>query len=265
MNKSSESASDDRLHRWTARGTPEEIQEVHQYIKEVIEESGPFDGVMGFSEGASVVVSLLLQHEIDSPNKPPPFRFAILFSCGIVGSADIKFALGEYQLLWKEFADVVLKHLTGENLECQNNISVTGQVNTKINTGRLISSSDRKALAIELSEALASGEAELRGQIGQLVQADFKGTLEEVPRLYHPLLLPQRVRIPTVFCYGRSDPYLKQAEISKQLFDTANVKFVTHLGGHDIPRSAAELQSVVSATQWVIRRAQILSSQGRYC
>ncbi|KXT02179.1 hypothetical protein AC578_5964 [Pseudocercospora eumusae] len=41
--------------------TPERMQEAVDYVREVIEEDGPYDAIMGFSQGASVTASLLAQ------------------------------------------------------------------------------------------------------------------------------------------------------------------------------------------------------------
>jgi hypothetical protein len=60
------------------------------FVQEIIEEDGPFDGIMGFSEGAGLALALLLRHSIDHPLDPSYaiFKFAIFFSC--VGSNDVR-------------------------------------------------------------------------------------------------------------------------------------------------------------------------------
>ncbi len=55
------------------------VRNAFENVYRVIREQGPFDGVLGFSQGASCLTGFLVHHE-----PPPPqtelFRFAVLFS-----------------------------------------------------------------------------------------------------------------------------------------------------------------------------------------
>jgi pimeloyl-ACP methyl ester carboxylesterase len=53
-----------------------------EFIAEVVEEKGPFNGILGFSEGANVAFYYLLHHLRTRPFEPPfvPFAYAIFFS-----------------------------------------------------------------------------------------------------------------------------------------------------------------------------------------
>lgn len=68
-----------------------QCQEAHDTITETIKEEGPFDGVIGFSQGASLALSFMLHHELHNPGLPCPFRFALLFCANLVISPDPKF------------------------------------------------------------------------------------------------------------------------------------------------------------------------------
>lgn len=77
----------------------ENVAEAHRSVDEVIAEDGPFDAVLGFSQGAgtrrnqqaggafklimtsALAASILLRHELEAPLQPPPFRLAV-FICG---------------------------------------------------------------------------------------------------------------------------------------------------------------------------------------
>lgn len=76
--------------------TTNNVELAHQYVQEIIEEEGPFDAVMGFSQvghvlltryfsnflqGAALAASILLRHQDEKPFEPAPFRFAV-FICG---------------------------------------------------------------------------------------------------------------------------------------------------------------------------------------
>ncbi|PYH57082.1 uncharacterized protein BO96DRAFT_474474 [Aspergillus niger CBS 101883] len=73
---------------WTRSFDAGSIDAAHALIEEAIDEHGPFDGVLGFSQGAAISVSFLLEHKTAYPDEPPPFRFAILYSPTIPCAAD---------------------------------------------------------------------------------------------------------------------------------------------------------------------------------
>ncbi|KAF4216629.1 hypothetical protein CNMCM8980_006511 [Aspergillus fumigatiaffinis] len=68
-----------------------EVKTASDLVWDIIDEEGPFDGVIGFSQGASLALSILYHHQINRPHQPPPFRFAV-FLCSVLSiSPDPKF------------------------------------------------------------------------------------------------------------------------------------------------------------------------------
>lgn len=66
---------------WHERYEPKDVQAVHEYLKSVIEEDGPYDGIIGFSEGAALAASLLLCEEYDQSGGPAAsIKVAIFFN-----------------------------------------------------------------------------------------------------------------------------------------------------------------------------------------
>lgn len=59
-----------------------QVHEAYKFVYDVINEHGPFDGVLGFSQGSVLSVALMLHHAELHPEDPPNalFNFAILFS-----------------------------------------------------------------------------------------------------------------------------------------------------------------------------------------
>ncbi len=76
---------------WFEALSSEQVNEAHKVIYETIEEEGPFDGVIAFSQGASVILSMLLHREIHHPHDTPPFKFALFFCSIAVISPDSTF------------------------------------------------------------------------------------------------------------------------------------------------------------------------------
>ncbi|KAK6072393.1 hypothetical protein SCUP234_09186 [Seiridium cupressi] len=61
--------------------TLDQLQEAFDLIYDVVDEEGPFDGIIGFSQGAALASSLLLDHQKNNPRGQPLFRVAV-FLCG---------------------------------------------------------------------------------------------------------------------------------------------------------------------------------------
>ncbi|PGH26934.1 hypothetical protein AJ80_01316 [Polytolypa hystricis UAMH7299] len=63
---------------WHNKYEPENVRLVHDYVTSIIEEDGPYDGVIGFSEGAALAASFLLSRS--AFQKDPLFKVAIFFN-----------------------------------------------------------------------------------------------------------------------------------------------------------------------------------------
>jgi hypothetical protein len=49
--------------------TPELVRSAHEYIVEVIDEDGPIDAIISFSQGAALAASIFLQHAKEKPHE----------------------------------------------------------------------------------------------------------------------------------------------------------------------------------------------------
>ncbi|KAF7595521.1 hypothetical protein BBP40_005857 [Aspergillus hancockii] len=72
--------------------TPGQVQDAFDLIYEVIEDEGPFDGIIGFSQGAALASSLLLKQAKDSPRDPPLFKMAVLLCASLPFDLDSELA-----------------------------------------------------------------------------------------------------------------------------------------------------------------------------
>ncbi|GME51597.1 serine hydrolase FSH [Neofusicoccum parvum] len=62
---------------WYSTPTTAAIDAAHTFILKHVQRAGPFDGVIGFSQGAALAASILLRQEL--AGERPPFKFAVLF------------------------------------------------------------------------------------------------------------------------------------------------------------------------------------------
>jgi hypothetical protein len=78
-----EGVVDGPFYNHYARGSSpgSSVQEAFEHTRAIIATQGPFDGVLGFSQGAALAASLIIHHSQTSPAEPPLFRVAV-FICG---------------------------------------------------------------------------------------------------------------------------------------------------------------------------------------
>ncbi|ORX94600.1 serine hydrolase FSH [Clohesyomyces aquaticus] len=75
---------DNEFLRFTSDNDLQSTQTLYSDLLALIESEAPFDGIMGFSEGAGVALSLLAMHaQLLETQKPSPFNFKCgIFFCG---------------------------------------------------------------------------------------------------------------------------------------------------------------------------------------
>lgn len=80
------SGPDDEFLQYGDQTSPESYRKALEDLETFVEEEGPFDGVMAFSQGAGLAASLLIHQLQKNPREArlrPIFRCAIFFSGGV--------------------------------------------------------------------------------------------------------------------------------------------------------------------------------------
>ncbi|KAK4450031.1 family of serine hydrolases 1 [Podospora aff. communis PSN243] len=196
-------------YTWWPRPTINAIRGAHQYMLDHIESHGPYDAVMGFSQGCSLIISYLLYHARETPSEPLPFRAAI-FICGglplqVLEDLDLPVSQKAY-----EINDETVRLL-------------------KARAGALT------ALAADPSR-ITPGTGLWDELEGLVHDPEVMPDEEDVFGLDFTIIpRDMRVKIPTVHVYGAKDP---RWPASMQLAHFCERReMYDHRGGHDIPRS----------------------------
>lgn len=200
-------------------------------LGEFIEEEGPFDAVIGFSQGASLAASFILECQTMRPTQPLPFRFAMFicsslpFSSSLDYGIDVTelFAAFEQRLAWKQGPEQPVEEQKGyfQSYGC-------------LGLGRS-PASESSDDSDEDDPRLESGPARIYS--------------------WHPLLNSSRIKIPSAHIYGRRDPYISQ---SKELvnFCSPDLRMTfDHGGGHEIPRSTHVAEKIVAMIERMVEHA----------
>ncbi|PSN66570.1 hypothetical protein BS50DRAFT_552127 [Corynespora cassiicola Philippines] len=77
-------------------------------LENFIELEGPFDGVIGFSQGAGLAIMYMAKRKIENPQASPPWRCAILFSPTAIGDPFQWLGTGEMHRLQRLPGDSVI-------------------------------------------------------------------------------------------------------------------------------------------------------------
>lgn len=229
---------------WYNKVEPGPIRQAHELIHEIIEEEGPFDGVIGFSQGAALALSMLMDQELNKPGERPIFSFAVLFSCLIVLSPDTKLNL-------ERLKEAITN--TGE-LE-ENDMSTRPSKEAPKHRFNLLLTENQRALAEEYRSILDDAR-NCANEIGALESDEFNGNsagseddteLSHIPRLVHPLMVNARVSVPTVHLYDPRDPYYAQHKFAIRLCDKFLTQDVQHSGGHGLPTDPKQVKTSAAA------------------
>ncbi|KAL6237884.1 hypothetical protein BDW75DRAFT_202930 [Aspergillus navahoensis] len=228
---------DSPTYTWFREPTPSGLRDAHRYVLEYMQKHGPYDAVMGFSQGCSLIASMALYNSHDRWNAKGedgsrgemPFKAAI-FICGGIPL----YALRDMDLPVSEEAENISKE-----------------------TGQLLNST-----ATELS-TLASNTSLIQRGVGL-----WDNNVTSNALVHDPTSRPSRhdifgldftsfpswakIDMPTVHVYGGKDPRWP-AGIQLAEFCTDRVEF-DHGGGHDIPRGSAVSGRIGEMIQDVLKR-----------
>ncbi|PYH43771.1 uncharacterized protein BP01DRAFT_402111 [Aspergillus saccharolyticus JOP 1030-1] len=204
--------------------SPTETSEAYTLLDHTIRTQGPFDGVIGFSHGAALALSYLLESFAAQgvPSTAYPFRFAVFFSSIFACAADPAFVDTLYpDLRLEDWAKV-------RSCEYAQFATLPERVRT---------------VTTALSRLL-----DCVHPITQASRAFFLDRpVEETPLLLDPEVVVTRLGIPTLHVWGENEPRgLRVAsQWAVRLCERELARTLVHGNGHDVPRGVGELRGVV--------------------
>lgn len=226
------------FYSFTKDYSPCSIQEAHRRLRDVITEQGPFDGVLGFSQGGSIALSYLYQQQCDGSELD--FKFAVLLSSVIPFSADPR------------THEKAVKHLC-----CKQGFYPESQPQEE---DQAAVAAPAEAMEEVLSRTFAASRSVGATPAGYDNQLFFRPGADpsDVPRVLHPRLLAAEddlLALPTVHAHGRRDSVgmKEMAEAARACCDPGLSKFLVHSGGHCPPQRPGDVTALVQAVHWAVR------------
>ncbi|MCJ1251310.1 hypothetical protein MMC30_008542 [Trapelia coarctata] len=244
--------------------SPADIQSSLEHLQAFIDDEGPFDGLLGFSQGGSLALTYLLQETLDASSPPspsssssslsttPPFKFAIILSTIVAFSPDPSFCAPLLTTLSP--ADSAL---------------LSDFPHCPTSAYKALSAPPSRAIFFEslglvLGTSLRGGFIAPDTDLGlEYLQTPTLSTpntsnddLPTLPRLIHPSLLPPdiRIRIPTIHVTGRKDEpaLVAMSRLMEEVCVKGMVRSLSHEGGHDVPRGLRDVKALWGAVEWAV-------------
>ncbi|UQC81181.1 menadione-induced gene-4 [Colletotrichum lupini] len=206
-----------RLHicRWSDHLTPttESVTAAHRHVKSIMAEKGPFDGIMGFSQGAAVAVSMILRHQLETPSTPPLFKFAILIGSPLPFSHSLMYGIDTRDYF---------------GVSCNVDCSILARYNRPNKVPTYLITPDRY-LKDDDDEDFHRTEEACQQPTAAMFYQMFHSTSDEV-----------RMDIPTVHIFGRRDPWYLHSKDVLELACAERASVLEHCYGHEVPRHLSE-------------------------
>lgn len=202
----------------------DQVADAHDLILNFIEDEGPFDGVIGFSQGAALASSLILRRAKDITAEP-------LFQIAVFICASLPFDL--------DAPPIVIDKAPGGRLRFLN--------------------SDASGAPSEISQSSVGAQSIIQEFHAQ----GFGGLLEDgmrVLRRYHPKLpsagLKPNMGIPTVNIVGQKDPYRQQGLWLAEMGGPMGTVIIDHGAGHEVARDTTAVRKMSRAAQDTIEKVK---------
>ncbi|KAL8715723.1 MAG: hypothetical protein Q9220_000390 [cf. Caloplaca sp. 1 TL-2023] len=207
---------------WNSLSSIPEIRAAHEWLDERIEELGPFDGVMGFSQGCSLIASYVLYRQQTHPGRELPFKCAVFICGGVPLQVLEDLGVEVTEAAWemnKSSAVQLMEQASGDAI-LKRGAQRWRNVNYKSNEG-------------------FTGETPV-DDASDVFGLDFtRGVLGGL-----------RIKIPTVHVYGSKDPRCPASLQLAELCEKRWRRVFDHGGGHDVPRKTEVSEGIAQLVEW---------------
>ncbi|KAL8855478.1 MAG: hypothetical protein Q9178_007889 [Gyalolechia marmorata] len=209
---------------WNTFAIPD-VRKAHTWLRDLLARDGPYDGVMCFSQGCSLIASFCLYHQSETPDEPLPFKTAI-FICG------------------------------GAPMQALEDLGI--EVSQE---ARDVDTRSSRALAEQASTdaILKSGMDRWKNAHSALSSPDVSFDPSDVFGLdFTKMPAHLRIKIPTVHIYGNKDPRCPASLQLSHFSDQRLTKIYDHGGGHDVPRTSDVSEKIARLVEWSAVAARVV-------
>jgi hypothetical protein len=253
---------------WHEQHTPQSVDSVHRYLESVIDEDGPYDGIIGFSEGAALAASYLLSKEyratLGDVDECPEngIKLAVFFNS--IKPYSPSEEIGRDST--KEFQRELRRHslfLKGQNAERRGSSVSQEQMGALAERRQSIISQRRESINEWKQSGMpgrkASTSSSHSGVLDEKVQSQVWNSLFSPVFCFDPDSFPCKIQVPTLHIIGAMDQFKDYSKELTTLCDPEQMEVAILDIGHDISRSGEGLEITVEAFELILMMASVCS------
>ncbi|KAI5194187.1 hypothetical protein E4T38_09680 [Aureobasidium subglaciale] len=216
----------------------------HAWLLDLIERQGPYDGVIGFSQGCALVGSLLLRvqrvHADQALHKSSWPEALFKFAIFICGGLPLSFLEQQGYNVSEEAK--ILDEQSAQALTRQASWSAF----LEKGTARWKNDNTDEKVTFDRNSCVVSSVGQL------LVSTTISG-------LDCDQMVPEHlIQIPTVHIYGARDPRMLASLQLARFCRSDRRKVYGHSGGHDLPKNKEENGTMARLSIWALRESMIV-------
>jgi pimeloyl-ACP methyl ester carboxylesterase len=195
------------------------VAQAQERIRQIIRIQSNFDVIMGFSQGASLAASLILDHQLAYPNAPPLFSAAIFMCAPLPFSRCLMQGIDSR----RHFGLNVGNSLDGRPADVPSSLIPE----------------DPYFLQTEIGPAPGGETCSLHEycKLGTGISEESDGWRFQ---MFHHSVDHVRIQIPTAHIYGKFDVWRPHSVDLIALCDGKYAHIYEHDGGHEVPKGESE-------------------------
>jgi predicted esterase len=251
---------------WHEKYGPRSVEKVHDYLDSVIAEDGPYDGIVGFSEGAAVAASYLLSREyratLGNIHEYPENELKLAVFFNSVKPYSPSENIGSDAT--KQFQQDLRRHslfLKGQSTERRRS-SVSQEQIGALAERRQSFLSQRRESDIAWKNRGINGRRDSTTSMDdeecdEKAQGQVWNSLFSPVFCFDPESFPSKIKIPTLNVIGAEDQFQDYSRELTKLCDPEQMEVAVLDIGHDIPRSGEGLERIAEAFELVVMMASV--------
>ncbi|KAF2667283.1 hypothetical protein BT63DRAFT_289093 [Microthyrium microscopicum] len=214
--------------------TTKQMKHMMDWLGEIIEDEGPFDGVLGFSEGGALAYTAMMHHQETSSDGIPLFRFAIFISCALPWTWDESTGI-----------DVTALVIRGRDVPVE-----LPELQAAIEAIDKEANFDSKSWLTSTAISPA-----LRERVAAVPKEPNNYENYHVRRM-HPDYDTVRLQAPTAHVLGRVDFAYEGGKKLRALCEPGYSQTWEHPGGHAIPRNGIDVLKIKEIIERTVSRSE---------
>ena len=236
---------------------PEDVKPAKELIAATIEEEEePFDGVIGYSQGATIFMSYCLELPKGSP---PPVKWAFFIGPNMISSTSEVYKEEEIMSFMSKLSEEDKKDFHSQHISRKaGNLPETYKSLEKMTPREkeiCVEVLGETWLMLKAREFFHVNESE---DYSHPTRSAVTPADRDVPRFFNPVYSDERINFPCVVAGGRNDsPASKRlTAIAKGLIEEDKVYPVTYDGIHEVPHKKQDVENIVRT----IEKASMMGS-----